>query len=86
MTRLRVFLVRLRGLFQNDARVAEELASHFEMLTEEHERRGLPPEEARAAACRDLGHVAQIRESHRELRRLPFVDSLFQDLRYALRQ
>ena len=33
----------------------------------------------------ELGGVTQLREEHREIRALPFLDTLFQDLRYTFR-
>jgi len=82
-----VFLSRLRGLFQDgNPRLDEELATHLDLLTAEYQRSGMSPEEARAAARRDLGPATQIREIHREQRRLPHIDSIFQDLRYTFRQ
>jgi hypothetical protein len=86
MTRLRVFLSRLRGMFDSaNSRLDEELSTHLDLLAAEHQRAGLSPEDARAAARRDLGAATQVRETHREQRRLPFVDSFYQDLRYTFR-
>lgn len=86
MIALRVFAARLRGVFQSDARIEEELSQHLDMLAAEHERAGMSPEAALTAARRDLGPATQIRETYREQRRLPFLDSLFADLRYTARQ
>ncbi|HEV2447022.1 MAG TPA: ABC transporter permease [Candidatus Sulfopaludibacter sp.] len=78
---------RLKSLFANSsARLDEELRHHQDLLAADYQRRGLSPQSARQAARRDMGGLAQIRESHREQRRLPLVDSLAQDLRYAFRQ
>jgi predicted permease len=55
------------------------------MLTEENLRRGMDPAEARRQAALSLGDIAQLRESHREQRGLPFVERLLQDLRFAFR-
>ncbi len=63
----------------------EELESHLALLAEEHVRRGLSPEEAMRAARLQLGGVTQLRETHRELRGLPWIETLTQDARYALR-
>jgi predicted permease len=87
MTSLRTFFSRLRGLFQEaDPRLDEELSTHLDLLTAEYQRTGLQPEDARAAARRELGSATRIRETHREQRRLPFVDSVLHDLRYTFRQ
>ena len=86
MTSLRIFFSRLRGLLHDaDPRLDEELSTHLDLLTAEYERTGLQPEDARAAARRELGSGTRIREVHREQRRLSFVDSIFQDLRYTFR-
>ncbi|HKE30009.1 MAG TPA: ABC transporter permease [Bryobacteraceae bacterium] len=74
---------RLHGMFHDDARIDEEIASHLELLAAEFESRGMSPHEARMAARRAFGGVAQVRESWREQRGLPFVESLRQDLRHA---
>lgn len=86
MTGIRVFAARLRGVFQSDSRIDEELSQHLDMLTAEHERAGLAPDAALAAARRDLGPATQIRETYREQRRLPVLDSVLSDLRYTGRQ
>jgi macrolide transport system ATP-binding/permease protein len=88
MRTLRAILARLAGALtgrRRDAELDEELRSHLEMLTEEHERRGLAPEAARQAALREFGGVTQVTEAYREQRGLPFLDALAQDVRYALR-
>jgi len=88
MGRLRIFGARMRGLFrkrQLDGDLDAELRAHLEMLTEENIRKGMPPEEARYAARREFGGVEQSKELHREQRSIPFLDALFQDLRFALR-
>ncbi|MDR3699098.1 MAG: ABC transporter permease [Candidatus Sulfopaludibacter sp.] len=86
MTALRVLISRLGGLFATSARLDEEIAAHLDMLAGELERRGLSPAAARAQARRDFGAITPMREVHRDQRRLPFFDTLAQDLRYALRQ
>lgn len=85
---LRIFTARLHGLVrkqQRDEDLDAELGSHLDMLTDENIRCGLSPEEARYAARREFGGVEQTKVSHRELRGLPFLETLFQDVRYALR-
>jgi predicted permease len=63
----------------------QELQLHLEMLTEEYRRRGMTPEEARRAARIDLGGVTQLKEAHRAARGLPFLDTVWQDIRYGVR-
>ncbi|HEV2381808.1 MAG TPA: ABC transporter permease [Terriglobia bacterium] len=85
---LKVVAARVRGLvsrrdFEQD--FEQELDAHLALLTEENIRRGLSPEEARRAARLRLGGVTQLRETHRELHGLPWIETLAQDIRYALR-
>ncbi|MGH9431425.1 MAG: ADOP family duplicated permease [Terriglobia bacterium] len=88
MTWLRVFLCRLSGLFRRrrlEHELNEELRLHLDMLIEENLQRGMPPEDARYAALKSFGGVEQAKEQYRDLRGFTFIDSLLQDLRYAVR-
>jgi putative ABC transport system permease protein len=79
---------RVRGWFsmgRMDEDFQRELDDHLEMLTTEGIRRGLTREEALREARVRLGGMTQLRETNRELRGLPFLDTLFQDVRYGLR-
>ncbi|HEU5409563.1 MAG TPA: ABC transporter permease [Candidatus Acidoferrales bacterium] len=79
---------RIRAIFsgrRNDAEFSDELRGHLELLTEENVRRGMPLEEARRQARIRMGNATQIRETHRQLTGLPFLETLLQDVRYALR-
>lgn len=85
---VREALNRLRSFFRKeplDRELDAEMASHIEMVIEEHVRRGLPPEEARRHALVQFGGVQQARERHRESRGLPWLDVLMQDLRFTFR-
>jgi predicted permease len=86
VTALRVFLARLLGRGRSAADLDSEIASHLSLLAADYERRGLAPADALAAARRHFGPITQLREAYREQRRLPFLDTLFQDLAYACRQ
>jgi len=86
--RFRQMAARLRAFFGVsglDRELDAELQSHIAMLAEEHVRRGMTPDEALRAARLELGGLAQIREAHREVRGVPFLDTLMQDLRYTFR-
>jgi len=88
MTGLRVFWRRLVGLLRRrrlEREVEDELDFHLHMEIGENLRRGMRPEEARRAALRRFGGVAQIRESCRETGGLPMIDTLWQDVRFGLR-
>ncbi len=87
-TRLLVLISRLRAWLMTerlDDDFDQELGTHFALLIDENIRRGMTPEDAARAARLRLGGVAQLAERHRELRGLPFVETLIQDVRYALR-
>src|SRR5215467_10379161 len=88
MTSLRIFLSRLRALFQRrrlEDDLADEIQSHIEMQIEDLVQQGLSPEEARYLAFRKFGGVDQIKETYRDRRTLPFIETLLRDLRYGLR-
>jgi putative ABC transport system permease protein len=63
----------------------QEVRSHLALLTEENIQRGMAPDEARYAALRSFGRVAQVKESNREHRGVHQAEILLQDLRYSLR-
>jgi len=85
---IRVALSRIAGFFKTH-HIADdfdsELTSHLEMLVEENIRKGMTLEEARFAALRRLGGPMQIAETNRELRGLPFLETLLQDVRFGAR-
>jgi predicted permease len=88
MVALRSWLSRLFGMFRRACRDSElnaELQAHLDLLTAENMRRGMTPDEARYAAQREFGGVEQTKAAYREQRGLPFIDTLLQDLRFALR-
>ncbi|HYL10495.1 MAG TPA: ABC transporter permease [Candidatus Acidoferrales bacterium] len=85
---MNVLASRIRGWLSMrsvDTEFERELEDHLQRLTEENVSRGMAPEEARRAARLKLGGTTQLREANRELRGLPFVETFFQDIRYALR-
>jgi predicted permease len=88
MIRLRVFVQRLRGLFfkrRLERELEEEIRAHLEMQIEENVLHGMGQEEARQAALRKFGGVAQVKEVYRDRLTLPAMETAFQDLRYGLR-
>ena len=83
-----VVRMRLRSLVRRervDRDLDRELRFHLEQQVEENLAAGMPPGEARFAALRRLGGVAQIQEECREMRRTQYIENLAQDLRYAMR-
>ena len=88
MISLRIFLFRLRSLFQKrklEQDLADEIQSHLEMQMEEDRRRGMSADEARYSALRKFGGVDQVKEAYRERRGIQFVETFLRDLSYGLR-
>jgi ABC-type lipoprotein release transport system permease subunit len=94
MRTLRSWVVRLLSLFrrrQLEERLEEELGFHLEMEAREHQARGMSPEAARRAARAALApsgpgwSVESLKEEMRARRGVPALETLGQDLRYALR-
>ncbi len=89
MFRLRTFAARVAALFRKkrlDRDLESELRGHLEMLHRDYLKRGLSAEEARYAAARAFGGVEQVKEEYRQQRGVFAVETLFQDVRYGLRQ
>ncbi|HEV8043086.1 MAG TPA: ABC transporter permease [Bryobacteraceae bacterium] len=81
-------IARIRAVFQradSDRDLEFELEAHVHLLAEDHILRGTPRGEAERLARIELGGVYQLHEAHREIRALPFLDTLHQDLRYTFR-
>lgn len=88
MRALRAWFVRFGGLFgrrRRDRELAAELESHLQMHIEDNVRAGMTPEEARRQALISLGGIDQTKESYRDQRGLPWLETLLQDLRFGLR-
>src|SRR5688500_13334760 len=88
MATLRRFLLRLVHFFQPhraESELERELAAHLGVLEDEFKRRGLTDAEARLAARRAFGGIAQARELHRDARSFRWLSDLRQDTRFAAR-
>ena len=88
MKSLRRFLNRVVNLARRrakDDRLREEIEAHIALQTAENLRAGLSPVEARRQAILKFGGVEAIKEEYRAERGLPFIETLLQDLRYAIR-
>src|SRR5215470_3753224 len=70
---------------RGESEAAREVAAHLALLEDEYVRRGMPRDEARLAARRAFGGVAQVRELHRDARAFAWLEDAWQDLRYNLR-
>ena len=85
---IRILASRFLGFFRRrelECDLDTELRVHIEALTEENIRRGMSEREARYTARREFGGVEQTKELYRERRGLPFLETLFQDIRFGLR-
>ena len=89
MNRFRRIFNKLRFLFRRDSfdsGLAEEMAFHHEQVEKDFEAEGMTPEEARHAARRQFGNETVIRENSYMTWRWGWLESLLQDIRFALRQ
>ncbi len=68
-----------------DAEVGQELAFHFRQLVQEYAAEGVPLEEARHAARRDLGNATLLAEQCRDQRGVAWLHDLWQDVRFGAR-
>jgi putative ABC transport system permease protein len=85
-------LSRLASLWRNllhkarrEQELTEEIDAYLEMLIEQKIEEGLDPEAARRAALIELGGREQVKEKVREARMGHQLETLWQDLRFALR-
>jgi predicted permease len=79
---------RLRALFDRRAverELDDELRFHLEREIDKHVRAGMSRGDAERTARIDFGGVERIKDDARDARGLSLLDSLMQDLRYALR-
>jgi putative ABC transport system permease protein len=85
---MRRWIARLANLFggrRAERELAKEIESHLGMLTDDFERRGLTPQDARLAARRAYGGVEQAKELHREARSFLWIEQWLKDVRYGVR-
>ena len=83
-----ILVLRLRSLFGRprvDQELDRELAFHLDQQVKENIESGMSPDDARAAARRSLGGVSQIQEECRDMRRTNQIETIWNDLRYAIR-
>ncbi len=85
---LRTLAARLRGLFggrKADKELDDEIETHLRLLAERYVRQGMTEAEAAWASRRQFGNVTLLREEHREMRGIKFIETLVQDLQFGLR-
>jgi putative ABC transport system permease protein len=88
MRRLRAFFVRFAGLFKRreyDSDFSTEMQTHLQLHIEDNLCAGMTADEARRQALIKLGGLEQTKQIYRDRRGLPLLETLFQDLRFALR-
>lgn len=68
-----------------EGQLSAELDEHLALLRRDYEQQGMSPDDARAAARRQLGNLTSQREESREAWGFPALTVIAQDLRYALR-
>src|SRR5215471_15598896 len=79
---------RLVNVFRSDRvnhDLEDEIRFHLDTRTEEFRRRGMTPEEAAQEARRRLGNEWVARENSRDVKLLPWIDSVVRDARYGSR-
>jgi predicted permease len=82
------FLSRIRGVLRIERlgqELDEELRSHLEMRAQDNMAAGMNSEEARYEARRRFGNVSLMKEDTREMDIVKFLETLAQNLRYAVR-
>jgi putative ABC transport system permease protein len=88
MKRVRVWLRRLAGLVhgqRRDRELADELDAHLQMHIDDNLRLGMALDQARRHALLKLGGIEQTKERYRDRRGVPWLDTAFKDVGFALR-
>jgi predicted permease len=84
----RALLLRVSGLFgkpRRDREFSEELDGHLDAHIADNVRAGMTSDQARQQALIALGGIESVKEQYRDRRGLPVVETLVQDIHYALR-
>jgi predicted permease len=82
------FFQKLRSLIyrrRKEEDLRDELQFHLDEEAEERQEEGLPGDEARRAARRDIGSIALVKEETRAAWTWTYLEQLAQDCRYAVR-
>src|SRR3979411_657121 len=85
---MRPLIARLLAVFrrrQLGAELADEMSAHLEISTADYVDRGMSLADARRAAGLRFGGTLQTAEAYRDRQGFPLLESLWQDLRYAVR-
>src|SRR4030095_6484301 len=84
---LRALAAKLRGLFGHrraERKLDDEIETHLRLLTERYVRQGQTEAEAAWAARRRFGNITLLKEAHRDMHGIRFIETLFQDVLYGL--
>ena len=68
---------------RSESRLSDEIDAHLDQLADEFVRKGYSEVDARDAALKAFGNLDQVRESHRDGRAWPSLDSVAKDVRFA---
>jgi predicted permease len=63
----------------------QDIRDHIAIETQENIKRGMSPDEARAAALRKFGNVTRVKEETREVWSFPWFEQFLADLRFGIR-
>jgi predicted permease len=87
LSSVRRLWTKLRGLLGAAApsEFDDEVLEHLRLLTERYVRHGMTPEEASAAARRQFGNMAVLREDRREMQTVVAIETVARDIAYAAR-
>jgi len=89
MKTLRQFVKRLTSWLttqRDEERLRSEIEEHLAHLTAENRQAGLSPAEARRQAVLKFGAVEAMKESYRDQRGLPLMETLVHDIRRVFRR
>ncbi len=84
----RVFCQLLASLTRNNGaeRLKSEIEEHLALQTAENIRAGLDSDEARRQAVLKFGSLQSVKESYRDGKGLPWLETLLHDTRHAIRR
>ncbi len=88
MKSLRQFTAKLAAMLRRDKSeraLEKEISAHLALIEEDFRKQGLSTEEARFAARRAFGGVAQTKERYRDQRSFIWLEQCWQDTRHAAR-
>jgi hypothetical protein len=84
----RTFFRRVTALFHRrdlEEDMSAEMRSHLDMAIDLNMRKGMREEEARRQALIGFGGIENIKETYRDQRGLPMLETILQDIRFGFR-